>query len=58
MSYAYASYPFGLTAFDFPVNSPVLRRLIINEPHARCPECGGTRECKECRWYRSEPASE
>lgn len=47
----YASYPLGLTAADFPVHSPVLRRIIIKE-HERCPECGGFldtgNECNDC----------
>jgi uncharacterized protein (DUF983 family) len=59
----YASYPLGLTAADFPVQSPALRRAIIID-HERCPQCGGFldtgNECNDCGFdampeYTREP---
>lgn len=45
-------FPFGLTVESFPIQSPALRRILLNEPHGICPECGQQVdtgwECTEC----------
>lgn len=44
--------PFGLTLGDFPIKAKSLRKILLNEPHGICPECGGNVdtgwECIDC----------